>query len=474
MRSNLEITKIDREFFLLQEGQVKLINDYNIILHLINLTECQILINQLKDQYQILPDKDDQQKQKLDTLEIKLQTLIPHHIIHKRGLINIIGKGMKFVYGTMDDDDRENIEQSLKALEENNEELLKNNNKQVKINQQFNEQFLQLKDIFKRSSNTLNKYKKIKSEINSLRMEIEFNKNLLEVQEIIGKISDIIMTSRTGVLTQDILTIQEIFEYEINFDKLKELKITLATYNENLLIILSIPTFNDKLFNKIYIQTFPVKNKIIKLHSNEFIETNKTLYYVTKEIKNLQEIKDNCIRNLFKNNINLDCKIEEFKEENIIINKEKYLIIKNLQKEKIKQNCNNLDYTLEGNYILELEDCKIEIRNKTYNKKLYQNNFKIIPLINYNFTEDYYKELNFKPIDNIEMLESKIHKHITYNLVTFVVVVIIVIFVIIYLRIKLKNKKSITNISLPTVTFKPLESSKEGGVITMENNKGIF
>lgn len=50
----------------------------------------------------------------------------------------------------------------------------------------------------------------------------------------------------------------------------------------------------------------------------------------------------------------------------------------------------------------------------------------------------------------------------------------ITLFAFMYLKIKLKHKKSITNISLPTVTFQPLEHSKEGGVITTEKTNRIF
>lgn len=473
LSQNIRITEIYNEFAVIQEESVHLIEEYDILLHLINLTQCKILIDQLKSQYLLLTNPDSTQKEELNTLEVKIETILPHHIIHKRGLINIIGKGLKIVYGTMDDDDRIDIEERLKALEESNSELIQNNNKQIIINTQFNEQFKQIQGIFRQSIKTLNKYKSIENEINTLRIELEFNKNLERVQGIIEKINDIIMTSRTGMLTQDILTIQEIYEYNINIEKLKEIKLTLATYNENLLIILNIPKFSKKLYNKINVQTFPIKNKIITIPNENVLEYNKNIFEITKEEINLKETKDECIKNLFKENKLLNCKTQSFYQKNVVINKGQYLILKNFEKQRINQTCNNLEYTLEGNYILEIKDCTIEINNKKYNRKIYQDDFKLIPILNYNFSQEYEQELKFKSIANLNVLEVKIpKKHVTYGITTIIIVTIVVIIFIFYF--KKGSKNTITNVNLPKVELQPLEDSKGGGVITTEQTKRIF
>lgn len=69
------------------------------------------------------------------TLTDKLLTLgNGHHSIHKRGAINMIGTINKWISGSMDDEGRQIINDSLETIIANNHNLIKNMNTHIKIN----------------------------------------------------------------------------------------------------------------------------------------------------------------------------------------------------------------------------------------------------------------------------------------------------------------------------------------------------
>lgn len=83
----------------------------------------------------------------LNHLRTELQTLIPH-TREKRGLLNIVGTGLKYIYGTMDDNDRREIESQLQVLETNTHNAITQSNNQIQINEQFDEQLEKLTTLY--------------------------------------------------------------------------------------------------------------------------------------------------------------------------------------------------------------------------------------------------------------------------------------------------------------------------------------
>lgn len=57
-------------------------------------------------------------KNKIENIKRKAGILTAHR--EKTGLINIVGKTCKWLFGTMDDEDNQQINKHLKNIEENN------------------------------------------------------------------------------------------------------------------------------------------------------------------------------------------------------------------------------------------------------------------------------------------------------------------------------------------------------------------
>jgi len=144
----LLIEKIDNNygFAEVRLENVNIIQNYNILLHIIDPTEIEKIVSILETNIMLTkPDENREFLQnELNKVRTKLQTILPHR--QKRGLINIAGTAMKWLYGTMDDNDRQEIEH-LKVIDENNHAIINSLNKNILINDHFNKTFETLKKI---------------------------------------------------------------------------------------------------------------------------------------------------------------------------------------------------------------------------------------------------------------------------------------------------------------------------------------
>lgn len=77
---------------------------------------------------------------KINHIRTQVYTLTPHHRSEKRGLVNIIGTSLKYIYGIMDDDDRQEIEGKLEINTVNAHNGIEQINVQKNISDKFNYQ----------------------------------------------------------------------------------------------------------------------------------------------------------------------------------------------------------------------------------------------------------------------------------------------------------------------------------------------
>lgn len=121
----LQVNPIETNgFFLEPLGPVRLLNHYHNFLFYTNITKIEINYRQLLANVIILEHKIhtdiiannlyNHLQNKCNKIEELLEKI--NHRIHKRGLINVIGKGIKFITGNPDNDDLEIINQNLQAL----------------------------------------------------------------------------------------------------------------------------------------------------------------------------------------------------------------------------------------------------------------------------------------------------------------------------------------------------------------------
>lgn len=185
----------------------------------------------------------------LNHLRTELQTLIPH-TREKRGLLNIVGTGLKYIYGTMDDNDRREIESQLQVLETNTHNAITQSNNQIQINEQFDEQLEKLTTLYSsQMKKIIEQYTEMRNTSTQQQKELKSEQvkyHLAHLKEIIDKVEGIMLTSSLGLLSQNILTDEEIQANNITFEKLQGIRMTVATSGRNIIFIIRVPIMSNE------------------------------------------------------------------------------------------------------------------------------------------------------------------------------------------------------------------------------------
>lgn len=447
-------------------GKVEIVKNFDIIIHNINVDEIKTIVDQVEiniDALKLDIDKTTILKSEITKLKSKLHTLVPHR--HKRGLVNFIGKAHKWLYGTMDSEDREDIEKHLSVIDTNNHNIIQNLNQQVKINNNFNESFGRLKDILEKDrTKILDTYNQINSQYKNLASQTLYIDYVLKIkilQDNLEHIQDNIESSRSGILHSGILTPQEIKEYDIDINKLKNIKVgSLFSESNHLIFIIMVPREILKLDRMII---FPITNdnyEELLFESEQLIRyNNKTYEFIRdRELPKLRYsnncvIKNNCMK--IRNNVSEIIEIETG-----------IVLVKNVKNLSLSNNCNQKHVILNGNYLIKFRNCTIDLDNHILynNQKEFKQAF-VLPLLEKGL-EGLNKKLTFDEIvlqqvqNNKEIIELKYQKDT--NLVINGVIAAIGIIIFIFIIISAKRKVFKVKLNFKRESL----SSRERGVMS--------
>lgn len=469
----------------------KLVKNYVKVLHIINITEYEVTSKQIFKNIEKLEAKSSVIGPMLNTikhnynlLENKIDFLKPHTKI-KRALFDIVGKGLKFIAGTMDSGDALEIQTKLDSINLNINNIIYEDNKQVKINQDISDQIknitnhiasqqYKIETYLNNFTNiTNNRISNLEEEITYIQYIYQLNYDINLLKNHIDDIDQVIMTSKLGILTRNILTPKEI-EMIPSIEASQYIKIMVTFYKNQIVIILLIPQLTDTPLSKILIE--PIPNKQNKsLHIKEkyiLVDKNKNIFYSTVKDdlkKNLIEVKDDCIKNIIRmEEANCDMQFQE-KEEISEITKG-IIVTKNIKNTLIIQNCNDLKINIEGNKLIKIENCKININNMLFEnqeKKIHDHiilpNFltKIKEKVTfYNLDLEKLNLNNIKNRDRIDLMTYQNHaKHISTWVTQFVILIILTTL----LFIMYKRKTKIVKINVKQTSSEP--QTNAGGVI---------
>lgn len=459
-------------YIMIKLEEIQLINNYTKILHIINTTEYETAAKQIQNNINTLEPKSKligpiftTIKHSFKHLETKIKALKPHYR-QKRGLINILGTGLKYITGTMDSNDEIEIKNELDIIKLNNKNLINENNKQVKINQNIMEQIKNISNYVTNQQEIIGKYFDMYNNINpneiaKLENEVKFLKYVDQISYDIGLLKDhvddveqIILTSKLGVLSKNILTLEELNLIQ-NFESLKNIKTIVTTYEEEIIIILMIPNYSEFKYSRILIEPIPNnENKSIVLKDKIILVDKNNVAYkpIIKDdlIKNLINIKDLCISKIVKYK-EAECIIETNNDQEIKEISPGLIITKNINFVNLKQNCNNFNLNVTGNNIILYENCTVKIHDDTYESLSYkiQEHF-VLPNVIVKINEDKKNsilksnELIIKQINNRDLIREIINEK--YNTkINWTIIAIIMLLILLLLKLSYNFKKNHNN-----------------------------
>lgn len=144
------------------------------------------------------------------------------------------------------------------------------------------------------------------------------------------------------------------------------------------------------------------------------------IYEETNKISTLKEIKDNCIQHIFNQNL-MHCNYEINTITEIVEIGTNVIIVIN-GNFKVNHTYNEFPITLNGNYLIYIENCQIYLQ-KWYNKKscsdtiIIPNPIRKITTINFRITsiQKHWKYQNYQRIETTRKNSTYIYVHYCNN-----------------------------------------------------------
>lgn len=465
---------------------VKIIDKYIKIIHVINTTQyletaniLQENIHKLANTYTNISPLLDSVNKSMDICKTKIKNLTPK-FRQKRGLVNAIGKGLKYVTGTMDSDDEKEIFNKINTLVKNNRDTMTALDEISYLSTSMSDKIFNITNHINNQQKIVQKYvNKFKTEVQNKILDLEdetiFLQNVFQINNDVNLLMDhineiglVIFNSKLGIIPSDILTKEE-YNFIDGIESYLQTKVSL-TYRENFVILtLSVPRFLNESFSEVIFEPLPNnENKTLILNQNTvLIYKNETYKSNTLEYKNLEKINDNCLTDIIQN-------VEPKCNMNITKNQEEreifpgLLIFKHYQ-DKIETNCKN-PYKLENfkTYLLKFENCIVKTQLRTYeNYKINVKEMFILEkfILKIKESNSSFNDLDIKEIHFNETIKIVKHKLLKTTLIHTgssigIFIILIALFIIMYFRTQ-KTKTYIVSSSEP--------HSNEGGVIITPN-----
>lgn len=464
----LEKIETDLGYAEIKTDEIEIPSRFDIILHIINPMEILDVIDNLEKSIKLLDLGDNRNFaiEQINTVRNKMKTILPSR--SKRALFNFGGTILKWIYGTMDNEDRQDIENHFGITDQNVHNTIQTVNQQIKINTNFNDTFQVIKNSIESDRikilGKLNEIEKADKRFFSEALYLEQMFKLNLIRNHVENIQDNIASARSGIIHPNILTNYEINSYQIDFKKLANIRLGFAKCQNNSLVFAIKIQTEVKVVDKKLIVPVPNSNGVQIDQEMEYVIKVNNITYTYNEGKILQELKvsKNCI---LKNN----CKMINVKYEEFIEIDNSIIIVNNVKLSKLNSTCDERITTLNGNYFISFYNCTIQINDKKYSNNVYKyiDKYVIPSTKNLTFVSNQlsFENILLNQIDNIQNIkELRYHKYTNYGLGSFTFILLVVLIFVLYLYCK-KNK---VRVKIINKIQENLET-REGGVTSAPN-----
>lgn len=444
--ATLQINQIseDNGFVEIKIREVEIVNETNIIVHVIDTSEVRNILSLIENNIETLDiNSRDILYNEIKLLKSKLKTIIPKDNRKKRGLINFGGKFYKWLFGTMDDEDRQEIFNHLSVTDENSHNSIQTLNKQVIINNSFNKSLAYLKTALEDDRKNIEGYfGGIMVKENEYISKFFFLDQLAKLKNLehkIDQIQDNIVSAKNNIIHPSIFTSQEIEDFEIDFYKLKMLKVGIMTFDDQSIIIaLQIPKSFIKTELKL-ITRIPNKNNLEIDSKDEYvvnINGQNLIYEDNVALRKLKKSKNCILYNNCKFIFNNNCEVFIIDDETIIVKNAVFL--------NIFQDCDDRKFNISGNFFIVFNNCNITILNEhfsnkkiTYKEKYFYPNSNKLNVSNIDLK---FSNIVTEHFENIkEINELKYYKKVSYGINITLILISFSVFTILYCLIKKKR-----------------------------------
>ncbi|XP_062544491.1 uncharacterized protein LOC134211546 [Armigeres subalbatus] len=231
---------------------------------------------------------------------------------HKRGLVNALGKVVKFVAGNPDQDDLDLINQNFEIQDQVNNKIIENQAKQIRINNL-------LQSTVNKVSKTLRSISiKIDEDNSRVSRDLEQINLILNLDILIKTLEDLeeqLVFSKSNHLNKNILSPKDkeyIWKFlenqQINMkfeDEMYRLVLSIASLqNNHIIIIIKIPIIEQKQYRLMQLE--PINTNGTRIDTNiRYVAYHQHTFYEQKEkcfiCDNTNPVNDDCVFNILTN-----------------------------------------------------------------------------------------------------------------------------------------------------------------------------
>lgn len=449
-RTEITLTDLTRHPGLLafEEREAKIIQSHRIHLHVIKLETFQGCFKNLEYTLKSLEHNDNMEEFR-EILQLRMkrlselfQTLQPTKR-HRRGLFNPLGTLLKTITGNMDDNDLNDIQETLNNFKTKTNELVQNNERQIQINDGYQRKINEIiTHVNTQQVQIMREIANLKNQTpggKNLYFQQLFHKLLFNIDTLERQISDIfdnIQMSKLGILPRAILSEEEIVhilklleDQEIKIissDQIYEYIEAHALHNTTCIVFaIKIPIFIPGKFQYVIFESIPMNNKtIITDYNIAILEKNVTFvsqsncqiveqYRICRR-NNLIDISDDqCISNALQG-IETFCDYKEPRNRTEIRQINGYtVIIKNaINPISIQsESCGLSSRQITGTILIKYRKCSLIINGTLFNAEetMSQQKLTLIPMLGITFQEkSFSQELDLQQLSAMHM-ENREH-----------------------------------------------------------------
>ena len=356
-------------YIRIELGTEELVTQYRLIVHIVEQKELVEVLSSFRELAKSLqkPEWNRLISEEIESLSGKIFALIPHR--SKRGLFNLGGRMAKWLYGTLDDEDLQNIEAHFSVLDTNNHNLISTLNQQVTTNMAFNTSITRIKQAIDMDRKVLlgrlNSIDKGLEELSATAFFAELMFKLGVFKDKVEHLQESVSSARLGLLQPNILTRAEIEEYDVDFQKLTKIRTGVAAAaNGRILLVIKVPGETTRA-NKQALVPLPDKNgKEVQGDITLVLEVNNTTY----------EYEDDASFRMLKKSkscmLTRNCAWTKNTRTEIVELDEGTLVAKNLNHTTLFSSCGNKTQMLTGSFLLSFNNCSIRLAGKNFSNRI--------------------------------------------------------------------------------------------------------
>lgn len=451
----------------------------------INLKSIVTLINTKDELYPQLNSIHNHLDYLVKQVETKLFNVKPKKTLrYKRGLINIVGKGYKWAFGLLDQDDADKYDKAISTLELNQNLIHSDLENSLTVMKQFmNESLATFNKIIDNQHAISKRLITIESNINKFTLFLHLQNHLdimiIDCQSMINLLDNIqdsilfasLETVHSLILPvnelQNLVSMMEVY-YTESLPRFKNIqsyyqliKIEIHYVKDNICFIFHMPILRENLYDYFHLYPIPLNNQTI-IPLKPYILLNSTfhhyednpcpviedtcIYHMTQQIT-----RDDCLPNILTGKSDIPCQVIDISIEKDIIEpiNDAYLIVIPANASIIEKSCKEHGFKTVQNpkLVYVPQNCSVTINNVKYEnwlETISETPLELLPVQTLSFDSTAPQWTSLQPVNmdkltDIQKLAEKTNLHklqkltvesATNNIGLYICVILILIVII--------------------------------------------